>query len=111
MPPDTVPMTDTQAAWLLAIAGGGAVGALYFASLWWTVQRVPRASHPVLLIAGSFLIRGMLAAALLVGLAGGDPWRLIGAVGAFLVVRTIVVRLARGRAPSLPAHRPSPEEG
>ena len=104
-------MTDTQTAWLVTIAGGGAVGGLYFAGLWWTVQRAARTSHPVLFIAGSFLFRGMLAAALLVGLAGGDPWRLLGAVGAFLVVRTLVVRFARAGAPSTPAHCPSPEKG
>jgi F1F0 ATPase subunit 2 len=104
-------MTDTQTAWLLTIAGGGVVGGLYFASLWWTVQRAARTSHPVLFIAGSFLVRGMLAAALLVGFAGGDPWRLLGAVGAFLVVRTLAVRLARVTAPSTPAHRRSPEKG
>jgi F1F0 ATPase subunit 2 len=104
-------MTDTQTTWLISIAGGGAVGALYFASLWWTVQRAARASRPVLWIAGSFLLRGMLAAALLVGLAGGDPWRLLGAVGAFLVVRTVVVNIARGRIAPPQASRPSPGKG
>ncbi len=104
-------MTDDQTAWLLAIAGGGAVGALYFATLWWTVQRAARAARPVLLVAGSFLVRGLLAAALLVGLAGGDAGRLLAAVGAFLLVRTAVVRLARaGASPAGPPQR-SPERG
>lgn len=92
-------MTDTGFARLLAIVGGAGVGALYFAGLWWTVQRAARTSHPVMLVAGSFLIRGILAALLLVGLSGGDPWRLLGAVGAFLVVRMIIVRIVRARAP------------
>ena len=109
--PETVPIVDTQAAWLLAIAGGAVVGTLYFAGLWWTVQRAARTSHPVMFVAGSFLIRGMLAAALLVGLAGGNPGRLLGAVAAFLAVRTVVVRLARVRISSISATRPSPEKG
>ena len=71
--PETVPIVDTQAAWLLAIAGGAVVGTLYFAGLWWTVQRAARTSHPVMFVAGSFLIRGMLAAALLAtGVAAQD---------------------------------------
>lgn len=103
-------MTDAQIAWIVAVVGGGAVGGVYFATLWWTVQRAARASRPMLLIAGSFLVRGMIAAALLVGLAAGDPWRLLGAVGAFLVVRTVIVRLVRARTIPRAAPRPSPEE-
>lgn len=104
-------MTDSQAAWVLAIAGGGAVGAAYFASLWWTVQRAARAARPVMLIAGSFLLRGTLAAALLVGLSGGDPWRLLAAAGAFLAVRTVAVWLARATLPPTPVRRPFQERG
>jgi F1F0 ATPase subunit 2 len=104
-------MTDVLNAWILTIAGGAIVGGVYFAGLWWTVQRAARTSHPVLLIAGSFLVRGIAAAALLVGLAGGHPFRLLGAVGAFLVVRTLAVRLARLTAPAAPSPRLSPGKG
>lgn len=97
-------MTESQVAWLLAIAGGAVIAIVYFASLWWTVTRVARASHPVWLVAVSFLLRGLLAAALLVGVAGGDPWRLLAAIGTFLLVRTLVVRMARTAGPS--SHTP-----
>ena len=103
-------MTDAQTAWLLAIAGGGAAGVLYFAGLWWTVRRASRASHPVLIIAGSFLLRGIVAAALIVFLAGGDPWRLLASMGAFLVARTVAVRLARATPSSTSGSRENASE-
>jgi|SRR5690606_1586589 len=104
-------MTGSHVAWGLAMAGGAAVGVVYFSGLWWTVRRATRSPRPAVLIAGSFLVRGIVAAALLVWLAAGDPWRLLGAVGAFLAVRAVGVRIARATTPAGLQPRPSPEGG
>ncbi len=102
--------SDGPMGWALAVAGAAAVAALYFAGLWWTVQRAAGATRPVLLLAASFLVRGVAAAALLLVLAGGDPWRLMAAAGAFLAVRTLVVWRARTGAPFATASRRLPVE-
>jgi F1F0 ATPase subunit 2 len=108
-------VTGDHAAWLVTLAegagAGAAVGVAYFATLWWTVRRAARTTRPRAFIVGSFLVRGIVAAALLVALAGAHPWRLVAALGGFLVVRAVSVRLARASMPSPAASRPSLEEG
>lgn len=114
-------MTEHPGAWLLAIGGGGAVAAAYFASLWWIVRRVPRSRHPAWLVAGSGLLRVPLAALALFAAAGGDllalpslgdggtlqsldgGGRLLAALAGFLAVREIAIRAVRGGAFPVPA--------
>jgi F1F0 ATPase subunit 2 len=72
---------------------------VYFAGLWWTVQRVTRARHPVALVAASFVLRAALAVAVLLLIMSGDVVRLLVALGGFLLVRTVVLwRCARAPA-------------
>jgi F1F0 ATPase subunit 2 len=89
-------MTDHPVAWLLAVAGGGLVGVVYFASLWWTVRRLAYTTRPGLLVAGSYLLRAPLAALALFGVAGGDAIRTCAAAVAFLMVRIVLTRAVRG---------------
>lgn len=92
--------------WAAAAAGGAAIGALYLAGLWATVRRLPTSRHPVLLAAGSFLIRVVLLGIGVVVLMGGarDPVRLLAALAGFVVVRTVLVwRVRRGALQSSPA--------
>jgi F1F0 ATPase subunit 2 len=96
-------MIEHPMAWLLAIGGGGLVAVVYFASLWWTVQRLTRARHPGLLVAGSYLLRAPLAALALFGVASGDALRMCAAAVAFLVVRLLLTRALRRSAVSPPA--------
>ena len=96
-------MTEHPAAWLLAIVGGGLVALVYFASLWWTVQRLARARRPGWLIAGSYLLRAPLAALALFGVATGDAVRLCAAAVAFLLVRIVLTRVVQRGAAPLPA--------
>ena len=42
---------------LVALPVGAGLGIWFFAGLLWTVRRLPTASHPLLLAAGSFIIR------------------------------------------------------
>ena len=91
-------VTTELAARLLAFAAGGAVAALYFASLWWTVRRVARARRPLALVAGSFLVRAALAALAIVAVGSGDALRLMAAMAGFLAVRLALVKWVRGTA-------------
>lgn len=86
--------TDTTAvAVVLAAISGLLIGALYFSALWWAVRRIVAARYPALLVAGSFLIRGALAAAAIVFVSGGRPLPLLAAVAGFLVGRTLLIRI------------------
>lgn len=97
-------MTDGPGAWLLAVIGGGAIGALYFGGLWWTVQRVARARHPGLLVAASYLMRTTIAAAALLAVASGEAGRVLAALAGFLLVRAVLVRSVRdARCPAATA--------
>jgi F1F0 ATPase subunit 2 len=78
--------------YLSVFALGMALGALYFAGLWHTVNRLPDAGEPLRLLLLSFLIRASVAVAGL-GLAmDGRPDRLIAALVGFIVMREILVR-------------------
>jgi F1F0 ATPase subunit 2 len=83
-------MTDGLG-WLVAAAGGALIAALYFAGLWYTVQRVPHARYPFAVLVASFVLRAGLAAGALWVVVQGDVLRLLVALGAFLVVRAAVV--------------------
>lgn len=89
-------MPDLQVAALplpLAAAGGVLIGLLYFGALWATVRRLPSAPHPATLVAGSFVLRGLLAAAGFVVLSGGEVVPLVAVMGGFLAARTVLIRI------------------
>jgi F1F0 ATPase subunit 2 len=84
-------MADAAMGWVVAALAGAIVSLLYFAGLWWTVQRVAGARYPVALVAASFLTRVLLAAGALWLIMQGDVWRLLVALVAFLIVRSAVL--------------------
>lgn len=79
----------------LAAAGGLLIGLFYFGALWATVRRLASARYAALLVAGSFVVRGMLAAAAIVLVSGGKVVPLLAATGGFLVGRTILIQSVR----------------
>jgi F1F0 ATPase subunit 2 len=83
-------MTDA-AGWAIAALAGGLAGLLYFAGLWWTVQRARHARRPQALLAVSFIVRAALAVAALLFIMGDSVMRLVAALAGFLIVRTIVL--------------------
>lgn len=85
------------AAVALAGASGLLLGLLYFATLWWTVRRMPTTRRPGMLLAGSFLLRAGVAAVGIVLASGGRPLPLLAAIAGFLLGRTMLIR--RVRAP------------
>jgi F1F0 ATPase subunit 2 len=76
---------------LLVLPIGFALGIFYFTCLWFTVQRLPRTQHPVLLMVGSGIARLGIA---LLGfyLIAGQQWQflLIALVG-FLLARSLLI--------------------
>ncbi|QDU65261.1 ATP synthase subunit I [Engelhardtia mirabilis] len=79
----------------LACASGGALGAGFFAGLYWTIQRGLSSTHPALWFLGSLIVRTAL---LLLGfyfVAGGHWQRLLACMVGFLMARLIVSRSAR----------------
>ncbi|MEB3226460.1 MAG: ATP synthase subunit I [Synechococcus sp.] len=70
---------------------GFALGLFYFTALWFTVKRLTRSKHPVLLIIISGAMRLMLAMVALY-LMVDDHWeRILIALGGFLVARTLLI--------------------
>jgi F1F0 ATPase subunit 2 len=84
-------MVELAIGWLVAALAGAFVALLYFAGLWWTVQRVAEARYPVALLAASFVLRAGLAVGALWLIMQGDVWRVLVALGAFLIVRAVVL--------------------
>lgn len=83
----------------LAFTGGAGLGIVFFAGLWWTVQRLARARRPALLLAGGLLLRMALA---LGGfyLAARTGWRpLLACLLGFMLARVAVAGWTRPAGP------------
>lgn len=78
---------------VLAAAGGAVVGLMFFGTLWWTVRRLTTARHPGLLVAGSFLLRAVVAAVGIVIVSRGELVPLLLAIGGFIAARTALIRV------------------
>lgn len=78
-----------------SLLAGLCIGMMFFAGLWWTVQRVVTSRQPGILFAGSFLLR----TALTLGgfyLVGKGSWpRLVLCLVGFIVGRILVKRFVQ----------------
>ena len=88
---------------LLAFAavGGFALGAFFFGTLWWTVQRLPDARWPGLLVLASFIGRMAVVLVGFVLVAGGQGERFFASLAGFLIARLVLVRKVGARAITL----------
>jgi len=80
---------------LVGAAAGLAAGVGYFGLLWVTVRALPRLRAPALWLAASVVLRILLVLLLLVAIAAGRLPSVLGFVVAFLVVRTVAIRIVR----------------
>ena len=80
---------------LLAWMVGGAIGALFFGGLWWTVRRAVSANQPALWIFGSLLLRTSVALAGFYVVSGHHLDRLLLCLLGFVMARLLVTRLTR----------------
>ena len=87
-------MTETLTL-VLAWVAGGALGAMFFGGLWWTVQKTLSSTRPAFWFSGSLLLRMTLALAGFYFVAGGHWQRLLACLAGFVVARLIVTRLIR----------------
>jgi F1F0 ATPase subunit 2 len=80
---------------LLALAGGGMLGAMFFGGLWWTVRKGIVSARPALWFLGSMVARTGIALAGFYFLAGHDLKRLLLCLCGFVMARVAVTWLAR----------------
>jgi F1F0 ATPase subunit 2 len=76
---------------IAAFTAGVALGAVYFAALWHTLQQLPSAKSPARLLLISYLLRlaGVMAGFYLI--MGAGHWeRLLSAAFGFIIVRKIM---------------------
>ena len=85
-------MTETLTL-VLAWVAGGALGAMFFGGLWWTVQKALSSKRPALWCFGSLLLRMCLTLAGFYYVAGGHWQRLLACLLGFVIARLIVTRL------------------
>jgi len=85
-------MTETLTL-VLAWVAGGALGAMFFGGLWWTVQKAFSSQRPAFWFFGSLLLRMSLTLAGFYFVAGGHWQRLLACLLGFVIARLIVTRL------------------
>lgn len=78
---------------ILAFGAGGALGALFFGGLWFTVKRGVSASVPALWFFGSLLLRVSLALTGFYFVSGGHWQRLLACLLGFFIARRAVTAL------------------
>ena len=83
---------------LLCFLSGCILGAIFFAGLWWTVQKGLVSNQPALWFLGSLMVRVVVVVAGLVLISGGQWERLLTCMVGFLVARVVVIRTTRPRA-------------
>jgi F1F0 ATPase subunit 2 len=81
--------------WVIALVAGMALGAAFFAGLWWTVRRGIAASQPAFWFVGSLVLRTAMVLAGFMFISGGDWRRLVACLVGFAMARPIVTRLTR----------------
>jgi len=85
-------MTETLTL-VLAWVAGGALGAMFFGGLWWTVQKALSSKRPAFWFFGSLLLRMSLTLAGFYFVAGGHWQRLLACLLGFVIARLIVTRV------------------
>jgi F1F0 ATPase subunit 2 len=74
---------------------GLVAGLVFFGGLRWTVSRLDTARRPAVLVVSSLLVRVAVVAGAFVVFSGGSLTRVLAGLGGLLVVRTLMVSVAR----------------
>jgi len=83
-----------------AVCVGFVLGGLYFAGLWWTVRRMPRARHPLNLYFGSLVLRLAIVLTAFYGVLSYAGWaQLVAALVGFVAGRLLLIHIF-GPAPA-----------
>jgi F1F0 ATPase subunit 2 len=86
-------MTPDTLALMLSLIAGGALGALFFSALWWTVRKSLASAKPALWVFGSLLLRMGVTMTGFYLVSGSDWQRLLSCLVGFVMARQIVTRL------------------
>jgi F1F0 ATPase subunit 2 len=78
---------------VLAWVAGGALGAIFFGGLWWTVRKGVSSKQPALWFFGSLLLRMSIALTGFYFVSGGHWDRLLACLLGFVIARFTVTRL------------------
>ena len=89
---------------VMASMAGGALGAIFFGGLWWTVHKGVSSKRPAMWFLGSLLLRMAMALAGFYHTSGGHWERLLVCFLGFVLARPVVTR---GMAASTTAREPS----
>lgn len=90
---------------ILSGLAGGALGAIFFGGLWWTVRKGVSSPNPALWFLGSMVLRMGIVVAGFYAVGGGQWKRLAACLVGFLIARFVVTWLTRLPHP----HRPTSE--
>lgn len=94
----------TDAAWVVvALSAGFAFGLGYYAALWTTVRRLPKARQPALLSVTSLAARLAAAVGFFYLIGAGDWRRFLAAAVGFTGARLVSVRWCREAAERVPS--------
>lgn len=88
-------MTTVITTWMMPAAAGLAAGGVYFAGLWWTVNRLKISRRPAVLTLASFALRAILVLAVFYLVAQGHWARFLGCMVGFLAARTAITHRLR----------------
>jgi F1F0 ATPase subunit 2 len=80
---------------LAACLAGGALGAIFFGGLWWTVQRGVSSKHPALWFIGSLLLRTGITLTGFYFVSGSRWGRMAACLAGFILARVAVTYLTR----------------
>ena len=86
----------------LAWLAGGALGAIFFGGVWWTVRKGVSSPRPALWFFGSLLLRMSIVLAGFYFVSGGQWRRLVACLVGFIIARVVVTWLMRpsGKTPN-----------
>jgi F1F0 ATPase subunit 2 len=80
---------------ILALLAGAVLGTIFFAGLWWTIQRGVSSKQPAVLFFFSLLLRTGIALTGFYFVARGDWRRLLACLLGFFLARLLVTWLIR----------------
>ncbi|PKL40182.1 MAG: ATP synthase subunit I [Candidatus Riflebacteria bacterium HGW-Riflebacteria-1] len=80
---------------VMALAGGITLGVMFFAGLWWTVNRGVSSEYPVLWFFSSLMLRTVIALTGFHYFAGGSSGKLFMCLFGFFVAHQLVIWFTR----------------
>jgi F1F0 ATPase subunit 2 len=89
---------------ILGFIGGIALGLVFFGGLYWSVNQLPRAKNPGLLMMASMLVRMAILLAGLYFVMAGELKNLLAAVVGVMVVKFVMIAWVR-KNPAAPTER------